>query len=323
MAGMIRFAVRRIFHAAVLLVLISLCSFALLQLAPGDYVDAMRLDVSISPGTAAALRSRYGLDRSLPSRYFSWWRSVVRGEFGVSFAYGMPVGSLLWPRMKNTLLLAAIAAIGSWFIGILLGIATAITPSRVLEHVIRSVMSALLSTPDVLIGLALLLLAVRTGLFPIGGMGLIDSGSTSARARDVAAHLVLPVTALVLISVPVLVRYVEAAVRDALRSPFIQAARAHGIAPWRILTGYALAAAANPLISLFGYSIGGLVSSSLLVEVIMGWPGLGSLLLESIFSRDVHVVIGATLVSALFLITGNLIADLLLYATDPRIRVER
>ena len=121
-----------------------------------------------------------------------------------------------------------------------------------------------------------------------------------------------------LISLPVVVRHVDAAVRDALRSPFIQAARAHGISRHRILMAYVLPAAANPLISLLGYSIGGLLSSSLLVEVIMGWPGLGSLLLESIFSRDVHVVIGATLVSALFLITGNVMSDLLLYAADPR-----
>jgi peptide/nickel transport system permease protein len=321
---MIRFAVRRTLHAALLLVLISLCSFALLQLAPGSYVDAMRLDVSMSPDTAAALRSRYGLDQSLPARYLSWWWSVLRGEFGISFAYGMPVGSLLWPRMKNTLLLATIAAIGSWSIGILLGIAAATTHSRALDHLVRGVMSVLHSVPDLLIALALLLLGVRTRLFPIGGItGLMDSGSASARVHDVAAHLVLPVVALVLISLPVLVRHVDAAIRDALRSPFIQAARAHGIPRHRILIAYVFPAAANPLISLFGYSIGGLLSSSLLVEVIMGWPGLGSLVLESIFSRDVHVVIGATLVSALLLITGNLIADLLLYAADPRLRVER
>ena len=321
---MIRFAVRRALHAAVLLVVISLCSFSLLELAPGNYVDAMRLDVSISPDTAAALRSRYKLDQSLPARYVSWWGSVLRGEFGISFAYGMPVGSLLWPRMKNTLLLATMAAIALWTTGILLGVVAAITSSRVIEHLVRGFMSVLHSVPDLLIALALLLLAVRTRLFPIGGMtGLMDSGSVSAHARDLAAHLALPVTALVLISLPVVVRHVDAAVRDALRSPFIQAARAHGISRHRILMAYALPAAANPLISLLGYSIGGLLSSSLLVEVIMGWPGLGSLLLESIFSRDVHVVIGATLVSALFLITGNAISDLLLYAADPRLRVER
>jgi peptide/nickel transport system permease protein len=185
-------------------------------------------------------------------------------------------------------------------------------------------MSILHALPDLLVALALLLLGVRTRMFPIGGIaGTIDSGSASARIRDLAMHLVLPVIALVLISLPVLVRHVDAAVRDALRSPFIQAARGHGIPQRRILIGYAFPAAANPLISLLGYSIGGLLSSSLLVEVIMGWPGLGSLLLESIFSRDVHVVIGATLVSALFVITGNLLADVLLYAADPRLRVER
>jgi len=105
-------------------------------------------------------------------------------------------------------------------------------------------------------------------------------------------------------------------------APFVQAARGHGVPRRRLWMVYTLPAAANPIISLFGYSIGGLLSSSLLIEVIMGWPGLGPMLLEAIFSRDIHVVIGATLASALFLIAGNLIADLLLYAADPRIRQE-
>ena len=178
---MIRFALRRALHAAVLLVLISLCSFSLLELAPGNYVDAMRLDISISPDRAAALRSRYKLDQSLPTRYVSWLGSALRGQFGISFAYGMPVSSLLWPRMKNTLLLATTAAVALWTTGILLGVAAAITSSRLIEHLVGGFMSVLHSVPDLLIALVLLLLAVRTRFFPIGGMtGLIDSGSLFA-----------------------------------------------------------------------------------------------------------------------------------------------
>ncbi|MBV9507285.1 MAG: ABC transporter permease [Acidobacteriia bacterium] len=196
--------------------------------------------------------------------------------------------------------------------------------SRAVESVIRSSMALLLSIPDLLIALLLLLFALRTGLFPVGGMASLGTAHTViAHTKDVALHLVLPALALALLSLPLLVRHVQAAVRESMCAPFVQAARAHGIPAGRLWLAYILPAAANPLISLFGYSVGGLLSSSLLVEVIMGWPGLGPLLLESIFSRDVHVVIGTTVLSALFLIAGNLVADLLLYAVDPRIRWEQ
>lgn len=322
-AGMMRFAIRRALHSAALLLLISSFSFALLSIAPGTYVDAMRVDPSISPGTALAWRSRYGLDQPFAARYLGWLRSAFRGEFGISFAYGIPVGSLVWPRMKNTLFLTTAAATGSWLIAIPLGVAAATTRNRLLQHLIRGGTSFLFAIPDLLLALALLMLAVRARLVPAALMpGGSTSNAASGRVYELAAHMVLPLVALILVSLPVLVRHVDASVRDALRAPFITAARAYGIPDHRIWTTYALRAAANPLISLFGYSIGGLLSSSLLIEVVMGWPGLGPLLLESIFSRDVHVVIGATLTSALFLITGNLVADLLLYAADPRIRLE-
>jgi peptide/nickel transport system permease protein len=321
---MMRYVLRRMLHLAGLMVLVSLLSFAFLQLAPGNYTDAMRLDPRISAGTVAQWQSRYGLDQPLTVKYFSWLRSVLRGEFGFSLAYGIPVSALLWPRIQNTLLLTTLALIVSWPAALLIGLGVAVSRSRVLDHFVRGGMSVLHAIPDLLLALALLLFAVRTGFFPVAGMvGLGDWRSPRARMSEVAAHLVLPVLALVLASLPVLVRHVDAAMRDSMDAPFIQAARAHGIPRSRVWLAYTLPAAANPLISLFGYSLGGLLSSSLLVEVIMGWPGLGPLLLEAIFSRDVHVVIGATMMSALFLVVGNFLADLLLYAVDPRIRWER
>ena len=320
---MTRYVLRRILHAGALLVLISVLSFALLQLAPGNYLDAMRLDVRISAETASAWRDRYGLDQPIPVQYLSWLRSALHGEFGFSFAYGIPVGALLWPRMKNTLLLTTLACAASWSAALTIGVVAAANRSRALDKLIRGSMALLISIPDLLIALALLMFAARTGFLPVGGMQGAISVSASALTGNIAAHLMLPVLALVLGSLPVLVRHVQAAVQESLASSFVQAARAHGIPRRRLWYAYTLPGAANPLISMFGYSIGGLLSTSLLVEVIMGWPGLGPLLLDAVFSRDVHVVIGATVLSALFLITGNLIADILLYAADPRIRQEK
>ena len=185
--------------------------------------------------------------------------------------------------------------------------------------------SALLAIPEILLALGLLFVALRTGWIPTGGIVSIgfDQLSEWDKVTDVAAHLFLPVGVLVLGNLPTLVRHVRASVLEVLSSPFIRAARAHGIKRRSILFRYALRAAANPLISLFGLSLAALVSGSLLVEVIMDWPGAGPLLTEAILARDFYVVVGAVMFSALVAFAGNLAADLLLYILDPRIRLEQ
>jgi peptide/nickel transport system permease protein len=168
----------------------------------------------------------------------------------------------------------------------------------------------------------LLILAVRTGWFPTGGLVSVNFDELSAfqELRDLASHMALPVIALVLATLPMLVRHVRASVAEVLNAPFLRAALGHGISHRKLLYSYALRAAANPLISLFGFSVGTLLSGSLLVEVVMSWPGLGPLLLESILARDLYVVIGGVLLSMIFLVGGNFFADVLLYLADPRIR---
>jgi peptide/nickel transport system permease protein len=314
--------VRRALHGLLLLAGVSLLSFVLVELAPGDFFSEMRLDPRISETTLRALRARHGLDRPLPERYLRWVTSLARGELGYSFAYGSPVAPLLWPRARNTLLLTSIATAFAWLIAIPLGVWWATRRGAAMRRALSGVTALLLAVPDILLALALLLLAVRTGWFPTGGMVSVghEEMPRTARIVDVAWHLVLPATALVLGMLPVLVRYVRASVADALEAPFVRAARAHGIPERRVLYRHALPAAANPLVSLFGLSLAGLLSMSLLVEVVLSWPGLGPLLLEAILARDFYLVLGLVLASALLLVGGNLLADVLLLATDPRIR---
>jgi peptide/nickel transport system permease protein len=140
------------------------------------------------------------------------------------------------------------------------------------------------------------------------------------RLQDAALHLFLPVVALALGTIPILVRHVRSAMVGVLDSPFVEAARGHGIPKWRLIYRHALPAAMNSLISQLGFSIGALLSMSLLMEVVLSWPGLGPLVLEAILARDVYVVIAAVMLSSVFLVIGNLVADLLLYWSDPRIR---
>ena len=312
---------RRLGHGLLLLLGVSLLTFGFTELAPGDYLDALRLDPQISAETLAAMRSRYGLDQPLAARYLTWLRSTLSGDLGFSFAYDRPVAPLLWPRARNTLLLAATATLLAWLIAVPLG-AWVAASRRWVQTLFAGITSALLALPDLLLGLAAMLLAVRTGFLPAGGMVSVDYETlgTWGRLQDVATHLLLPVSVLTLTIVPVLARHVHASLSEALPAHFLQVARRCGLSKQRWLLRHALPVAANPLISLFGFSIGSLLSASLLVEVILSWPGLGPMLLAAILARDAHLVIGVVLLSTLLLILGNLIADLLLRLADPRIR---
>ena len=313
---------RRALHGLFLLLAVSILSFALVELAPGDFFAEMRLDPRVSEATLRALRARHGLDRPLPERYLRWVASLARGELGYSFAYGSPVAPLLWPRARNTLLLTATATTVAWALAIPIGTWWATLRGRAARHLLGGLFALLLALPDIVLALALLLLAVRTGWFPAGGMVSLghEQLSWSGRVQDVVRHLALPAAALVLAVLPVLVRHVRASMAAVLDAPFVRAARGHGLSETRVLLSHALPAAANPLISLFGLSLAGLLSMSLLVEVVMSWPGLGPLLLEAILARDFYLVLGLVLASTFLLVAGNLLADALLLAADPRIR---
>ncbi len=319
-----RFLLRRLAHAAFLLFGVSVLAFFFSTFAPGNYFDDMRLNPQISAEQLTALRADYQLDRPMPVRYIRWAGAVLHGDLGLSFAYNTPVGPLLWARARNTLLLTGTAAVLVWMLALPLGVWSAEKLGRPADVALSWATAVLLIIPDLALALGLLVLAVRSGWLPTGGMVSVGSDGFSAahRVRDVAWHMVLPVAVLVASALPVLLRHVRAAMAEALQAPFLRAAEGQGISRRRLLLRYALPAAAHPLIALFGFSVGTLLSGSLLVEVVMSWPGLGPFLLEAILARDLYVVIGAVLLSTLFLVAGNFVADLLLYWADPRIRAE-
>jgi peptide/nickel transport system permease protein len=320
---MIRYLIHRAGHGAVMLLGVSILLFLLLQAAPGEFLSDLKLNSQISAETLAGLRAQYGLDQPLPVRYWRWLESSARGDFGYSFAYNTPAAKLLWPRALNTLLLTVPAVLISWLIALPLGVLLAGRRGGWADRLFGIGTSTLLALPDVLIALLALLVALKTGWFPVGGMTSVtmDEGPW-AWLRDVSWHMVLPVAALVTGLLTMVLRHVRASVGEVLESSFMRAAEGHGLPRWKLLFRYALPAAANPLISLFGLSIALLLSISLLIEVVMSWPGIGPLLLEAILARDLFVVIGAVLLSTVFLVAGNLVGDILLYASDPRIRMQ-
>ena len=317
-----KYLFRRFLRAVLLLVGVSALCFLFTEMAPGSFFDEMRLNPQISPETITALRARYGLDKPLAVRYGRWMAALVRGDFGYSIAYNSPVAPLLWARAKNTLLLTGTATFLIWLIAVPLGVLTAASRGTWLDKVVAVGSSFLISIPEIVIAIALLALAVRTRVVPVGGMRSLDFQdlSTWGQFQDLMQRMVLPTLALVLASIAVVERHVRASVLEALQAPYIQAARGLGISRTRLLFRHVLPVAANPAISLFGFSLAGLLSGSLLVEAVTGWPGLGPLILDATLSRDLYLVIGGVMLSAVFMVAGNLVADLLLLASDPRIR---
>lgn len=319
-----RYLARRFLHALLLLAAATIVTFLFTTLAPGSYFDEMRLNPQISPETLSALKAHYELDKPLLVRYGAWVKSLARGEMGYSFAYNVPVGSLLAVRARNTLLLTISSTLLAWMIALPLGVWSAEYAGRWMDRTVTGVSAILLVIPDIALALGLLMIAMQSRWLPAGGMAAVGAESLSfgARAWDLMRHMFLPATILILSAQPILIRHVRAAVAETLGEGFIRAAEAHGIPRRRLLWRYALPASANPLISLFGFSIGALLSGSLLVEVVTSWPGLGPFLLEAILARDLYVVIGGVLLSTIFLVAGNFIADVALYWADPRIRTE-
>jgi peptide/nickel transport system permease protein len=320
----VRVLVERAIRAAVLVLGVSILSFLLLEAAPGDFVTELRLNPQISPATVAAIQSEFGLDAPVFVRYLRWTTAAVHGHLGYSLLYRTPVERLLWRRAANTLLLTGVALALAWGIALAVGLASACARGAWPDRLVGLVAAAFLAVPDVLITLALLSVAAEARLLPLGGMSSVDRGpGTWSAAIDVARHMAMPVTILVISIAPGLLQHVRDALAHAMPPPLAIALGARGLPRRRVVTRHAFRLAAAPLAALAGLSIGTLLSAAVIVEVLLGWPGVGALLLEAVIARDQYVIVGATVVSTGFLVIGNAIGDLILYLADARVRSRR
>jgi peptide/nickel transport system permease protein len=313
-----RYFERRLVHSVALLIMISVVAFAISQLAPGNFLDEMKLNPQISAQTIAGLRVQYGLDQPLPVRYVRWVKSVAVGDFGYSLSYNLPVSKLIWERLGNTLLLGATSMLFAWALALPCGIWSGFKAQRWLDRIFAASSTVLLGTPELALALLLILIAAHFG----NSSANLQAQATGEAFRSTLYHLATAAVVLAGAAFPILFRHIRSAMNDAWHSPFVQAARGHGIGDLRLLLRHALPAAANPLISLLGLSLGGVISGSFLVEVITGWPGVGPLFLDAIYARDFQVVMAVVMLFSILLIVSNLVADLLLYAADPRVRAE-
>ncbi|MGL4620030.1 ABC transporter permease [Chroococcidiopsis sp.] len=320
------YIIQRLAQALLTLLLASALSFFIIQLAPGDYLDTLRQNPKISPERIEQLRQQFGLDRPWIEQYFRWlWRIVTQGDFGTSFVYQRSVSSLLWERVGATLLLAISSLIVTWAIAIPLGIVAAVKQNQWSDRVLQVLSYTGQGFPSFITALLLLIFAQNVSpLFPVGDMTSINHADLTPLGKilDVGWHMILPTIALSITSFAGLQRIARGELLDVLRQDYIQTARAKGLPENRVIYVHALRNAINPLITILGFELAGLLSGAFIAEFFFNWPGLGRLILQAVLAQDLYLVMASLVMGAVMLIVGNLIADLLLKVADPRIKLE-
>ncbi|BAY12238.1 ABC transporter permease [Calothrix sp. NIES-2098] len=320
------YVMKRLLQALLTLFLASALSFFIIQLAPGDYVDTLRQNPKISPERIEEIKRQFGLDKSWPEQFGLWlWRIFTKGDFGTSFVYQRSVASLLGERIPTTLLLAIASLIITWAIAIPLGIIAAVKQNKLVDRVLQVISYTGQGFPSFITALFLLILAqVTSPLFPVGGMTSINNSELSwfGKLLDLGWHMILPTIALSITSFAGLQRIMRGELLDVLRQDYIQTARAKGLPENRVIYVHALRNAINPLITLLGFELAGLLNGAFIAEQFFNWPGLGRLTLQALQAQDLYLLMASLVMGAVLLIIGNLAADLMLKLADPRIRLE-
>lgn len=317
---MLRYILRRLLLLVPLLLGITFLSFGIMWLAPGDYFARLLLNPEIDPKIIEDLRRSFGLDRPFFTQYIYWLKNILKGDLGYSFAYKVSVLSLIKGRALNTLYLSILSILLSWAVAIPFGALSAVKKGGFFDKGFCFLSFIFISMPTFLLAFLLLVFAASVGL-PTGGRISLHHAllSPAGKVLDHLKHLFVPLLSLVFVSSFWMGRIFRANMLEALAAPYTLAARARGL-PSSLIYKYAMKNAINPMITIFGYQLSGILSGAALIEIITRWPGLGRLVLEAYLSQDVYVVMASLLVSSLLLVLSNLLADILLAATDPRIR---
>jgi peptide/nickel transport system permease protein len=310
------FLVRRILLAAALVLVVSSTALLSVRLSPGDHIAGFNID----PAVIAAERHRAGLDRPLAAQYVDWLGRALRLDLGESLKYRRPVTQLVRERAGNTFVLGFSALILATLIGIPLGVITGSRPHRALATIVQIASVVILSVPPLVTSFALLLFALTTGWFPVGGFA-VEAGSSGwlASLSTHVRYLVLPIVALALPMAASLERLESRAMQEALAEPSILAARARGLSTSQVIWRHGFRLSLRPVLAIYGVIVGSILSGSFVVEIVMSWPGLGALMYEALVARDLYLVAGCAAVGSLFLAAGVLASDVALALVDPRV----
>jgi peptide/nickel transport system permease protein len=319
----ITFIIRRILSAIPLLLGLLTVTFFIIHLAPGD-PTSFYLQSSVDPKYGEHLRQALGLDKPLIVQYGIWLTGMVQGEFGLSFSKHQPVLRILKQTIPNTLLLTMVAFLFNFFLGICIGIITAVKRGTHIDRLVNFSALFVYSMPEFWLALMLILgVSLLAPAFPTSGLHapLAEYLSPWDYAIDTVRHLLLPVFVLGIASAAATGKYMRGSLLDVLNQDYIRTARAKGLSETAVVLKHGLRNALIPIVTVFGLSFPFLLGGAVIVESVFGIPGMGKLVIDAIFMRDYPLIIACTFVSGLMVILGNLIADVLLVVVDPRIRI--
>ena len=322
--SLLRVVGRRLLNAVPILVVTLAIAFWLVQLAPGDVYTEYALNPDIRPEDLERFRANFGLDRPWYVQFGRYLWNAAQGDFGYSHTFKAPVFALVRQRAANTLLLAVVSLLLAWGFSVPAGIAAAVWQYRWQDQSIAVLAFFGLSIPNFFLASLLLYVISATGSWlPIGGMTSIDHDQLSwfGRVWDLAKHLVVPALVISTAITARLTRIMRASMLEVLGRQYVTTARAKGLADRVVILKHALRNAVNPMITILGFTIGDILGGAALVEIVTGWPGLGKLILAGLLNQDPYLVSGSLIYGVILLMLGNLLADILLAVTDPRIRV--
>ncbi len=314
---MIAYIARRLAESLFVLLIMSFIIYGLIGLMPGDPIDLMiSSDPKLTPEDAQRLRRLHGLDRPILERYATWLGAALGGDFGYSRIHARPVMEVLLPRLGNSLLLMGLSFLIALAIALPAGIVAALKPRSPLDHAINLLAFAGISIPPFWLAILLIMLfAVTLGWLPAGGMG--EGGLASA-----LSHLVLPVLAMTLLTVGGIIRFMRAAMIEALRQDYVRTARAKGLSTYQVLVGHVLRNAMIPVATILALNFGSLFSGALVTETMFGYLGMGKTIYDSILGNDFNLALVGLLFATLTTLLANLAADLAYGWLDPRISLQ-
>lgn len=316
---MTRFLLRRLVQYLALLWLVSVIGFAVLHMAPGGPLAEFTLVPGMTPAQLKVIAHQMGLDRPLPVQYWEWFRRMLGGNWGRSYRDGRPVLDVIATHIGPTLELMTSSTIIAVLLGTWVGVLGAIRRYSVFDYLATVGAMIALSIPTFWFGLVVIyIFSVKLAWLPPGNLYTVGNGSF----LDYMIHLIAPSIVLALVTIAIWSRYLRASMLDVVNQDYIRTARAKGVPERTILMRHTIRNALLPMITIAGLQLPTLLSGALVTETVFTWPGMGRLFLDSIGYRDYPVVMGILMFSAILVLLGNLLADLLYAVADPRIRLE-
>ena len=328
---MVTYVLHRLLLAVLTVWAISVLSFLIIHLPPGDYVTSYIAAMSasgsaVSEGEAAALRAQLGLDQSITVQYLKWMGLILHGNFGMAMEWGRPVADVIGDRLTLTVIISLAAIVFTWAVALPIGIYSAVYRYSFLDYAFTFVGFVGLAIPGFMLALVVMYLGFAWFGANVGGLfspDHVEGPWSLAKVWDLTKHLPIPAIVLGVAGTAQLIRIMRSNLLDELRKPYVMTARARGLPEYRVIMRYPVRVALNPFVSTIGYLLPYVVSGSIIVSLVLSLPTVGPLLLKALIAQDMFLAGTIVLLLGVLTVVGTFISDLLLMWVDPRIRFGR